>query len=162
MDDSRMIRGFASFTRGREDVAAAFRNSRMASSGWVGFTRRVQEPAYPAHALLRDGRSLCKLSSSAEIPGPLYAVFRRGQWLIDSNKNGNWEPEDRSLLFGLAGDVPVAGDWDGSGVIRAGVFRNGQWYLDWNNNGRWDEGDRQFTFGVPGDLPVVGDRKPTT
>ncbi len=158
MDDARVIRGFAAFTQGREDVAAVFRNGRMASSGWFGFTRRAPgSPRYRAYAVLSDGRSLCQLSSPAEVPGPFYAVFRRGQWVIDSNKAGTWGPEDRSLQFGLPGDIPVAGDWDGSGVIRAGVFRNGQWYFDWNNNGRWDEGDRQVSFGAPGDLPVVGD-----
>lgn len=157
MDDSRMIRGLAAFTRGREDVAAAFRNGRMASSGWFGFFTRRAQGSYRAYALLSDGRSLCQLSTSAEVPGSLYAVFRRGQWMIDSNKTGTWEPGDRSFQFGLPGDIPVAGDWDGSGVIRAGVFRNGEWYFDWNNNGRWDEGDRQFSFGAPGDLPVVGD-----
>ena len=41
MDDSRLIRGLATFTRNREDVAAVYRTSRMASSGWFGFIRGV-------------------------------------------------------------------------------------------------------------------------
>jgi hypothetical protein len=156
LDEVRVIRGFAVFTRDREDVAASFRNGRMVSSGWFGFTRQG-DPPYRAYALLSDGRSLCPLSNFSELPRSLYAIFRRGQWVIDSNKTGAWEPGDREFGFGLPGDVPVAGDWDGSGVIRAGVFRNGFWCFDWNNNGRWDEGDRQVLFGMPGDLPVVGD-----
>ncbi len=157
IDNARTVRGFAVFTRAREDLALAFRDSRMASSGWAGFTRRGPGPPPQAFALLSDGRSLCQLGSSAEIPGPLFAVFRQGQWMINSTRSGVWQPEDRSLQFGLTGDFPVAGDWDGSGVVRAGTFRDGQWYLDWNNSGRWDQGDRQISFGAPGDLPVVGD-----
>jgi hypothetical protein len=74
---------------------------------------------------------------------------------------------DKSKLFGLSTDVPVAGDWDGTGVIRFGVFRNGLWYVDLNNNGVWDgvagSGctltvcDAVYSFGQAGDIPVVGD-----
>lgn len=157
MDDSRLIRGLATFTRNREDVAAVYRTSRMASSGWFGFIRGVSPTPPRAYALLGDGQSLCPLTSPSELSRPNYAVFRNGQWLIDSQRTGTWDPHDRVLQFGVLGDMPVTGDWDGSGVIRAGVFRNGEWYLDWNNNGHWDAGDRQFSFGAPGDLPVVGD-----
>jgi hypothetical protein len=76
-------------------------------------------------------------------------------------------PGDLTTQFGLAGDYPVSGDWDGSGVIRIGVFRCPApgagvctWYLDQNNNGVWDGtfgGDISFQFGLPGDIPVVGD-----
>ncbi|MGO9260012.1 MAG: choice-of-anchor V domain-containing protein [Bryobacteraceae bacterium] len=87
------------------------------------------------------------------------------------NEAGNYvftgPPSDITTQFGLAGDYPVAGDWDGSGVIKLGVFRcppagTGlcSWYLDQNNNGVWDGtigGDVTFQFGLPGDIPVVGD-----
>ena len=67
---------------------------------------------------------------------------------------------DQTLTFGQAGDVPVTGDWNGSGTFKIGVFRNGQWLLDYNGNGVWDGvagGDRLYTFGQAGDKPVVGD-----
>jgi hypothetical protein len=87
------------------------------------------------------------------------------------NKAGNYvftgPPNDKTTQFGLAGDSPVAGDWDGTGVVRIGVFRCPApgagvctWYLDQNNNGVWDGiagGDIAFNFGLPGDIPVVGD-----
>lgn len=59
--------------------------------------------------------------------------------------------------FGQAGDLPIAGDWTGSGVKRLGAFRNGVWYLDINGNGIFDAGDKTVAFGQAGDLPVVGD-----
>ena len=63
----------------------------------------------------------------------------------------------RQMNFGQAGDVPVMGDRDGSGLKRAGVFRNGTWLLDLNNDGVYDSGDKIVSFGQTGDIPVVGD-----
>jgi hypothetical protein len=59
--------------------------------------------------------------------------------------------------FGLAGDIPVSGDWTGSGVKRIGVFRSGTWLLDINGDGVFDAGDKTVQFGQAGDLPVLGD-----
>ncbi len=59
--------------------------------------------------------------------------------------------------YGQAGDIPIAGDWTGSGVKRIGVFRNGLWILDTNNSGTLDAGDKVVTFGQAGDIPVLGD-----
>ena len=90
-----------------------------------------------------------------------------GFFTLDSNGNYAFDASDKVRQFGLAGDYPVAGDWDGTGVVRLGVFRCPApgagictWYLDNNNNGVWDgtfNGDVSFQFGLPGDIPVVGD-----
>jgi len=75
-----------------------------------------------------------------------------------------------------SGDVPVSGDWSGTGHARVGFYRSstGTWYVDANGNGIWDGvvtgGDLTYQFGgvqssgtpnttgfVPGDIPVVGD-----
>jgi hypothetical protein len=90
-----------------------------------------------------------------------------GFFTLDSNGNNAFDVTDKTRQFGLAGDYPVAGDWDGNGTIKLGVFRCPApgagvctWYLDENNNGVWDgtfNGDIAFQFGLPGDIPVVGD-----
>jgi len=59
--------------------------------------------------------------------------------------------------YGQAGDIPVYGDWTGSGVKRIGIFRNGTWILDTNNDGILNAGDQVVSFGQAGDIPVVGD-----
>jgi serine-aspartate repeat-containing protein C/D/E len=64
---------------------------------------------------------------------------------------------DHVFQFGQAGDVPVAGDWTGSGVRTVGVFRDGVWYLDMHGTGKWEADDIQTQFGQAGDIPVVGD-----
>ena len=92
-------------------------------------------------------------------------VFRptTGMWYLDYNGNGQWDGcgTDRCINFGMSGDQPVSGDWDGSGSGKVGVFRpsTGWWYLDYNGNGQWDGcgTDRCINFGMSGDQPVSGD-----
>ena len=87
-------------------------------------------------------------------------VFRQGTWLLDDG-NLQWDgpPTDSVSAFGLAGDIPLVGDWNGDGKTEIGVFRNGEWFLDANGNGQWDgpSVDMHGWFGGPGDKPVVGD-----
>ena len=64
---------------------------------------------------------------------------------------------DHVFHFGVAGDMPVTGDWNGDGINAIGIFRNGRWNLDADGDGRWTEADAYVVFGRSGDLPVVGD-----
>ncbi|HWF08773.1 MAG TPA: SBBP repeat-containing protein [Bryobacteraceae bacterium] len=66
-----------------------------------------------------------------------------------------------SAAYGTATDIPVAGDWTGSGVKRIGIFRNGTWILDTNGNGVLDAADKTVAFGQAGDVPIVGDWRGT-
>ncbi|MDQ6666060.1 MAG: SBBP repeat-containing protein, partial [Acidobacteriota bacterium] len=97
------------------------------------------------------------------VSGWLPIVVHNGNWAVDYLHNSGYDGQNYTyggLSFGIAGDVPVGGDWTGTGSFKAGVFRNGTWYLDWNGNGSFDDvagGDRSFTFGQAGDIPVVGD-----
>jgi len=86
------------------------------------------------------------------------------QWFFD-NGNGIFDDCQVDLCtgpFGKTGDLPVTGDWDGSGVSRIGLFNptTGTWQLDLNGNGIFDgcQGDLcPGPFGKTGDLPVTGD-----
>jgi hypothetical protein len=62
---------------------------------------------------------------------------------------------NRLLTFGLPGDKPVAGDWNGDGIDTIGVFRNGVFYLRNANTDGF--ADLAFGYGAPTDLPDVGD-----
>jgi hypothetical protein len=62
-----------------------------------------------------------------------------------------------STVYGLATDLPIVGDWTGTGMKRIGIFRNGTWILDTNGNGILDASDKTVSFGQAGDIPVVGD-----
>jgi hypothetical protein len=87
-----------------------------------------------------------------------------GQWFLDKNGNKSWNGcnKDRCVdLYGAPADLPVVGDWSGSGRSAIGVLRpsTGEWFLDYNNNGTWDGCGVDVCvvgFGAPGDVPVVG------
>jgi List-Bact-rpt repeat protein len=87
-----------------------------------------------------------------------------GQWFLDRNGNRKWNgcKKDRCISsFGMAGDIPVAGDWNGTGITKIGVYRpsGGEWFLDLNGNGVWDGPYIDFYiagYGQAGDLPVIG------
>ena len=84
---------------------------------------------------------------------PRIGIYNTGHWIQYFNNGQNF-------WFGIPGDVPVLGDWDGSGKVRIGIYRStGEWFVDLNGNNQWDGEsiDRTFWFGLPGDVPVVGD-----
>ena len=78
-------------------------------------------------------------------------------FLRNTNTTGN---ADITLDSGVAGDIPIVGDWDGDGDDETGVFRpgTGQFILR-KTNGAFCFPPCTITlnFGQFGDLPVVGD-----
>jgi len=58
--------------------------------------------------------------------GWVSAVFSGGSWYVDRNRNGGFDGTaagDQTFTFGQQGDIPVTGDWNGSGTFKIGVFR---------------------------------------
>jgi hypothetical protein len=91
--------------------------------------------------------------------------YRNGVWYLDANGNNLWDGPgggDYQYNFGgLAGDVPVVGDWQGGGRSCIGLYRQGLWVIDGDCDGSFTVvapgHDSQFGFGgVTGDVPVVG------
>ena len=95
-------------------------------------------------------------------------IFRQNfAWLLDANGNRTYDGAGTggdyfyaNFVPAQTGDVPVVGDWSGSGTTKIGIYRpsTGQWFLDYNGNGVFDAGDKTYQFGgIAGDKPVVGD-----
>jgi hypothetical protein len=87
----------------------------------------------------------------------------QAQWLL-SNSNTTNPTYIGPLSFGVAGDVPVVGDWDGNGTTTVGVFRpapdsssQAQWLLSNSNVASPTTDIGPLDFGIEGDVPVVGD-----
>ncbi len=82
-------------------------------------------------------------------------VFRPSNgalYLKNSNSTGF---ADVQINYGLPGDYPVVGDWDGNGTATIGIYRNGSFYL--RNSNTIGFADIAFSFGAPGDQPIAGD-----
>jgi len=62
---------------------------------------------------------------------------------------------DTAITYGIPGDEPITGDWDGDGIDTIGVYRDGVFYLRNANTSGF--ADLVVPFGVPGDVPVAGD-----
>jgi hypothetical protein len=74
-------------------------------------------------------------------------------WLVRTSAGGG--TAQVTFAYGVAGDIPVWGDWDNNGVKTPGVFRNGAWLL--KNSLAGGAADVQVAYGRAGDVPVVGD-----
>jgi len=98
--------------------------------------------------------------SGSDKAGVYNSRRRRPVWKLDFDGNGVWDKKlgDRNIKLGATGDVPVVGDWGGTGSTKIGVFSHGIWQLDFDGNGKWTErsADRLFVVGQEGDIPVPG------
>jgi len=80
-------------------------------------------------------------------------VYRNSAfYLRNSNSAGN---ADLAFNYGVPGDTPLVGDWDGNGVDTVGIYRNSAFYV--RNSNSAGNADLAFKYGVPGDTPLVGD-----
>ena len=94
------------------------------------------------------------------------------QWFVDMNNNGTWDGlfgGDVIWNFGLPGDTPVVGDWNGSGTAKIGVMRCPTpagvctWYLDIGNKHVYDAATvGTYLFGLTGDKPAIGNWAPAS
>ncbi len=127
-------------------------------TGTVQFTVAANNSAFVRIGTLTvDGQTFTVLQGTTSEQAKI-GVFRSGSWYMDLVGNYTWDGcgLDGCYSFGMTSDIPLMGDWDGTGIMRVGAFRNGWWYLDMNGNAAWDGADAAMPFGIPGDIPVVG------
>ena len=82
-------------------------------------------------------------------------VFRPSNGLLYLKNSNSRGFADVAINYGLAGDYPVVGDWDGDGDATIGVYRNGKFLL--RNSNTLGFANLVFAFGTPGDQPIAGD-----
>jgi hypothetical protein len=104
-----------------------------------------------AHAQLWWERIGAAGRSGADTTG----VFRPSNGLLYLKNKNDTGFADLALNYGLPGDYPVVGDWDGDGTATIGVYRKGYFYL--RNANTLGFADVVFPFGQPGDQPIAGD-----
>jgi len=143
-----------------------------AENNWWGTDASVQIMSKIYDYFDNAGKSLVAFSpfltaSNPAVPVPpidKVGAFRPsdGTFYLDYDGSGTWGGcgTDRCLQIGLNGDVPLVGDWNGSGSSKVGAFRpsDGTFYLDYNGSGTWDGCgvDRCLQIGMNGDIALVG------
>jgi hypothetical protein len=106
------------------------------SKGAAGLTVSVTSPqARTGFGLYR------KLSPSL---APVY------KFLLD---DGFDHLADAKISFGMAGDIPLVGNFTFDGLTSLVIYRNGLWYLDTNRDGKSDV--TVALGGAPGDIPLA-------
>jgi|SRR5215469_2232263 len=126
--------------------------------------------AFPTLYWGADATSGTVTVTSNSPDGTAVGIYRssNGLFLLNSQFNNTFSSADTVTTFtgsGLTtqpGDIPVSGDWGGTGTAKIGIYRpsTGTWFLDWNGNGIFDGPavDRQYQYGgLVGDIPIVGD-----
>ena len=91
----------------------------------------------------------------ARLGGDTVGVFRPSNGLLYLKNTNVSGYADIAINYGMGGDYPIAGDWDGDGIESIGIYRNGKFYL--RNSNTVGYADIEFAFGSAGDQPVVGD-----
>ena len=137
--------------------------SLTVSNNWSG----TVIPSHPCYSFSPANRNYSNVTinqtaqnytptfNAAPVCAVTTGVFRPSNgalYLKNSNTTGF---ADIQINYGLPGDYPVAGDWDGNGTTTIGVYRNGSFYL--RNSNTIGFADIVFAFGSPGDQPVAGD-----
>jgi len=60
-----------------------------------------------------------------------------------------------TFFYGMAGDIPIVGDWTNDGCDTLGIYRNGRVFI--KNTLGTGVADFDFWYGIPGDRPFTGD-----
>ena len=143
-----------------EPVFVAERSFRLSSVDFLrvfcplfGHRNYCKEPY-----LVNDRRMLVYRWNVYQVHGSttgraLPGVFKDGAWTLQL-PDGSL----KSLVFGLPGDLPLSGDWNGDGFTGLGVYRESDLtrYFDVNLDGR-DDITFKFEGMQAGDMPLVGD-----
>jgi hypothetical protein len=137
--------------------------SLSVSSNWSG----TVTPTHPCYSFNPLNRPYSNVTSNQTVQNytptfnnaPVCAVtvgvFRPGSGLLYLKNSNTTGFADVAINYGLGGDYPVVGDWDGDGTATIGVYRNGYFYL--RNSNTIGFAEIVFPFGNPGDQPVAGD-----
>jgi hypothetical protein len=112
-----------------------------------GFYLQVHTEAYPTGAV--RGQLATELVAG---------VTREAATLAYVGAGGLWQTAGSDpFFFGVPGDTPFLGDWDGDGVKTPGLYRPSSGFAYLRNSNTTGFADSSFFMGMKGDVPMVGD-----
>jgi|WetSurMetagenome_2_1015567.scaffolds.fasta_scaffold01801_3 hypothetical protein len=117
---------------------------------WISWYNSTAQTFLPGLFVDITSQSQITLYTNA---GAKIGVFRPSNHTFYLDNDGN----SIDYNFGLTGDLPVSGDWDGNWITEVGVFRpsNHTFYL--RNAGYPGVPATAINWGLSTDLPVTGD-----
>ena len=141
------------YTDEDQDAAVTFRTS-------PGVTYYLQVAQFKCNAIPScnpEGATGGNLVFHMDIGGgpDTTGVFRPTNGILFLKNTNTSGFADIGANYGIPGDYPIVGDWDGDGDVTIGVYRNGTFFL--RNANTVGFADLAFPFGQPGDQPVAGD-----
>ena len=71
--------------------------------------------------------------------------------------NGGYFTADYSYYFGVPGDKPFVGDFNGDGIDTIGLYRQTTGFVYFRNTNTQGAADNSFYYGLPGDRILTGD-----
>jgi hypothetical protein len=151
----RLVGGNSSWKPNAPTIVISNLNEARRITGWVTDSVNPNDDNIGFWAAADSVLSSWSYEIVAQRVADTTGVFRPSNgalYLKNSNTTGF---ADVQINYGLAGDYPVVGDWDGNGTVTIGIYRNGSFYL--RNENTIGFADVVFPFGAAGDQPIAGD-----
>ena len=133
---------------------------KNASSSWNPLAAPLPTPTpqLSRELIYANERLLAQVDSqSQELPPADLAIWRQSTgyyWVMSGSASGNYS-NYYAVGWGVNGDIPVPGDFDGDGKTDFSIFRpsTGEWYVNRSSDGSYFS----TTFGVSTDIPKPAD-----
>jgi hypothetical protein len=95
-------------------------------------------------------------------PIGIRTLSARDKWAAHDPRSGRWsfrlgEGIERTIYYGVPGDVALFCDWDGDGIDTVGLYRPAEGFVYLRNSNTLGFADLDFYFGIPTDVPFCGD-----
>lgn len=135
--------------------------STLSCGGRSGSPPTAEAPLREAGWLPEAPTDLSRTAAGPHVERPM--LFRRttGRWYVATTLGPDGPTADEQFQYGGdPSDVPVAGDWVGTGTVLPGLFRRstGLFYMATASGPQGPTADLKMPYGGdPSDLPVVGD-----
>ena len=147
--------GGLQYTSDSEVTLTAAPNSGYHFTGWSGDLNGLPNPA--VIEINADKSVMANFESNpiGGAGGDTTGVFRPSNGLVYMKNKNETGFADIALNYGLPGDYPVVGDWDGNGTTTVGIYRGNTFFL--RNENTIGFATIVFDFGQVGDQPIAGD-----